>query len=58
MPQFDYSIKKQQNSKSSAVIICRDNTDLSGEAEARMIYRGSIVLRYALGKRFFGDMME
>ena len=36
MPQFDYSVKKQQNSKSSAVIICRDNTDLNGEAEARI----------------------
>ena len=36
MPRFDYSIKKQQNSKSSAVIICRDNKDLNGEAEARI----------------------
>ena len=30
----------------------------SRKAESKKIYRGSIVLRYALGKRFFGDMMK
>ena len=41
-----------------ALNIKRKATRSACKAESRMIYRGSIVLRYALGKRFFGDMME
>ena len=36
----------------------RKATRSARKAESRMIYGGSIVLRYALGKKFFGDLMK